>query len=135
MLAVLLGGLSFAPTIKPAPPEPEIEPITPGPKIKTDCVPLICEPCPPDMDEIVGTATLDADGCELDCSFVCVAKDPCASKSCRDECTPPCPPGSACAAVLEFCQPDGTCAMTEPECEKALRPSPEMGPMRHHEVK
>lgn len=46
--------------------------------------------------------------------------NPCAGIACGEECYSPCPDGMACAAVLSFCQPDGSCGMTsDPECPDA----------------
>jgi len=43
--------------------------------------------------------------------------DPCPSLPCGADCTPACPPGMMCPAVMQYCQADGTCGMNSlPDC-------------------
>jgi hypothetical protein len=46
----------------------------------------------------------------------CTVENPCTGKACGDTCTPPCPAGQACPAVLGYCGENGSCTLAYPVC-------------------
>lgn len=91
-----------------------------------------CQTCPPGDTDCAETAAVkycQPDGSCSSSKPTCNGNgggheppssyDPCADKSCGTTCTT-CPPGdSDCAetAVVKYCQPDGSCGMTQPDCD------------------
>jgi len=51
----------------------------------------------------------------------CPVENPCAGKACGDTCTPPCPAGQSCPAVLGYCSEAGACALAYPVCNGTCR--------------